>query len=72
MIYTTNAIESFNRGIRKVTKTRAIFPTQDAALKLIYLAIQDIEKKWIHPIRDWGIIYSQLTIYFEERLEKYL
>ncbi|MBT6820787.1 IS256 family transposase [archaeon] len=72
LIYTTNAIESFNRGIRKVTKTRAIFPTQDAALKLIYLAIQDIEKKWIHPIRDWGIIYSQLTIYFEERLEKYL
>ena len=44
LIYTTNAIESFNRGIRKVTKTRAIFPTQDAALKLIYLAIQNIEK----------------------------
>ena len=72
LIYTTNAIESFNRGVRKVTKTRSIFPTQDAALKLIYLAILDIEKKWIHPIRDWGIIYSQLTIYFEERLEKYL
>ncbi len=72
LIYTTNPIESFNRGIRKVTKTRAVFPTEDSLLKLLFLATQEIEKKWTQALRDWGIIYSQLTIYFEERLRKYL
>lgn len=71
LIYTTNPIESFNRGIRKVTKTRSIFPNEDAVLKLVFLAMQDIEKKWTRTIRNWGMIYSQLTIFFEERLEKY-
>jgi putative transposase len=72
LIYTTNPIESFNRSIRKVTKTRSIFPNQDALLKLAFLAIQDIEKKWNQTIRNWGLIYSQLAIYFEERLEGYI
>ena len=72
LIYTTNPIESFNRGIRKVTKTRSIFPTEDALLKLFYLAMQDIEKRWTQKIREWGRIYSQLVIHFEEQLEGYI
>ena len=72
LIYTTNPIESFNRGIRKVTKSRSIFPNEDAVLKLVFLAVQDIEKKWTQVIRNWGMIYSQLTIFFEDRLEKYI
>ena len=72
LIYTTNPIESFNRSVRKVTKTRTIFPTEDACLKLVFLAIQDIEKRWTQVIRDWGVIYSQLLIYFDERVRKYL
>ena len=71
LIYTTNPIESLNRGIKKVTKTRAIFPNEDALFKPVYLAIDDISKRWTMRIRDWSIIYSQLTIYFEERLRKY-
>jgi len=71
LIYTTNPIESLNRGIKKVTKTRAIFPNEDALFKLLYLAIDDISKRWTMRIRDWSVIYSQLTIYFEERLRKY-
>lgn len=71
LIYTTNPIESFNRSIRKVTKTRTIFPTEDALLKLVFLAIQDIEKRWTQTIRNWGKIYSQLVVFFEERLEGY-
>ena len=71
LIYTTNPIESFNRSIRKVTKTRTIFPTEDALLKLVFLAIQDIEKRWTQTIRNWGKIYSQLAVFFEERLNGY-
>jgi transposase-like protein len=72
LIYTTNPIESFNRGVRKVTKTRSIFPTEDACLKLIYLATEDIEKRWTQTIRGWGKIYSQLIIYFGDRLADYI
>jgi len=72
LIYTTNPIESFNRSLRKVTKTRTIFPNEDACLKLVFLAIQDIEKKWNRKIRDWAKIYSQLVINFEERLEGFV
>ena len=72
LIYTTNPIESFNRGIRKVTKNRAIFPTEDALYKLLYLAIQGMQRRWTQRVQNWGVIYSQLCIYFEERLAKYL
>jgi putative transposase len=71
LIYTTNPIESFHRNIRKVTKTRSIFPSEDALLKLFYLSIMDIEKRWTQMIRDWGSIFSQLMIFFEERLGRY-
>jgi transposase-like protein len=72
LIYTTNPIESFNRGIRKVTKTRSAFPTEDALLKLVFLAVRDIEKKWTMAYQDWGVIYSQLSIYFEDILKNYV
>ena len=72
LIYTTNPIESFNQGIRKVTKNKAIFPNEDALLKMLYLAIHDMSKKWTQKIQNWGVIYSQLCIYFEERLVNYI
>ncbi|KEJ91398.1 IS256 family transposase [Synergistes jonesii] len=69
MIYTTNQIENYNRQLRKVTKTRTIFPSDDALLKLLYLATMDITEKWTGRDRDWSKILSQLCIYFEERIE---
>lgn len=66
IIYTTNAIESLNSSIRKYTKTKTVFPDDTAALKSVYLAIRNIEKKWTKPIRDWGIILNQFIIKFAE------
>ena len=71
LIYTTNAIEGFNRQLRKVTKSKTIFPSDDSLLKMPYLAMMDITKKWTGHRQDWGVIHSQLEIYFEERLEGY-
>jgi transposase-like protein len=68
IIYTTNAIEGFNRQLRKVTKSKTVFPTDDSLLKMLYLATMDITKKWTGHRQDWGQIHSQLEIYFEERL----
>jgi putative transposase len=67
IVYTTNIIESLNRGIRKYTKTKSVFPHDQAALKSVFMAINNIEKKWILPIRDWGMILQQFLIIFEER-----
>jgi len=68
IIYTTNSIENFNRQLRKVTKTRTIFPTDDSLFKILYLAMMDITKKWKGRPRDWGQILSQLMIYFGDRI----
>jgi len=68
LIYTTNAVEGFHRMLRKFTKTKTIFPTDDAIRKAVYLSIREISKKWTQPIRDWGLIYGQLVLHFEERL----
>jgi transposase-like protein len=68
IIYTTNAIEGFNRQLRKVTKSKTVFPTDDSLLKMLYLATMDITKKWTGHRQDWGQIHSQLEIFFEERL----
>ena len=68
LIYTTNPIEAFNRGIRKVTKTKTSFRTTDSLFKLLYLVSQDIEEKWTLPIRNWGLILNQLMVYFEGRI----
>ncbi len=70
LIYTTNAIEGFNRQLRKVTKSKTVFPGDDSLLKMLYLATMDITKKWTGRRRDWSQIRAQLEIYFEERLEK--
>lgn len=68
LIYTTNPIESFHRGLRKVTKTRGIFPTTDSLFKLLYLATMDISKKWSMPIKNWHLIYAQLSVRFTDRI----
>ena len=68
LIYTTNTIEGFNRQLRKVTKSKTIFPSDDSLMKMLYLATVDITKKWTGHRQDWGQIHSQLEIYFEERL----
>ena len=68
LIYTTNAIENFNRGLRKVTKSKSVFPTDDALLKMLYLAMVDITKKWTGRRKDWGLIHSQLEVFFAGRL----
>ena len=68
LIYTTNILEGYNRQIRKVTKTRSNFPTEESVLKLMYLAARNIEKKWTMTIQHWALILSQLAIKFEGRL----
>lgn len=69
LIYTTNAIEGFNRQLRKVTKSKSVFPTDDSLLKMLYLAMIDITKKWTGRRQDWGRIHSQLEIFFEDRIK---
>ena len=68
LIYTTNAIEGFNRQLRKVTKSKTVFRSDDSLMKMLYLAMMDITKKWTGHGQDWCQIHSQLEIYFEERL----
>lgn len=68
LIYTTNSIEGFNRQLRKVTKNKGVFPTDDSLIKMLYLAMMDITKKWTGKRREWGQIHSQLEIYFADRL----
>lgn len=71
LIYTTNPIESLHRKIKKVSKNKSIFPNEQALFKLVYLAVEEAAKKWIMRHRDWAVIYSQLMIFFEDRLAKY-
>ena len=68
LIYTTNTIEGFNRQLRKVTKSKAVFPTDDSLFKMLYLAMMDITKKWTGRRQDWGMIHAQLSIYFADRM----
>ena len=70
-IYTTNAIESVNMSLRKVTKNRGSFPNDESMIKLLYLALQNIEKKWTMPIRNWKSALNQFTIIFENRMPTY-
>ncbi len=67
LIYTTNTIEGFTRQLRKVTKSKALFPSDEALKKTLYLCTQDIVKKWSMPYRDWGETYGQFMIEFGER-----
>lgn len=68
LIYTTNAIEGFNRQLRKVTKSKSVFPTDDSLLKMLYLAMIDITKKWTGRRQGWSQIHAQLAIYFADRM----
>ncbi len=70
-IYTTNAIESLNSVIRKVIKKRKLFPTDDSAKKVVYLAIQQASRKWTMPIRNWKSALNRFMIEFEDRLSDY-
>ena len=68
LIYTTNTIEGFNRQLRKVTKSKSVFPTDDSLLKMLYLAMMDVTKKWTGRRQDWSVIYAQMAIFYERRL----
>lgn len=67
-IYTTNAIESLNSSLRKVSQKRSAFPTDESILKVLYLALTKAEKKWTMPIRDWGAAMNQFAVYFGDRV----
>ncbi len=69
MIYTTNAIENLNRQLRKVTKTKSAFVSDDALMKILYLTTMSIVDKWTMPIKDWGSILDNLMIFFGDRVK---
>ena len=68
VIYTTNAIESLNMSLRKVTKARGSFPNDEAVFKLLYLALRNIAKKWTMPVHDWKAALNRFAIIYENRL----
>ncbi|MBC2582967.1 IS256 family transposase [Clostridium sp. DJ247] len=72
IIYTTNALEGFNRQLRKFTKIRTVFPTDDSLTKALYLATEQIMVKWTSPRQNWANTLAQLSIMFEDRLEQYI
>lgn len=71
LIDTTNTIEGFNRQLRKVTKSKSVFPTDDSLLKMLYLAMVDITKKWTGRRQDWSMIHAQMAVYFADRMPEY-
>lgn len=70
VIYTTNAIESLNMMLRKVTTNHLIFPSDEAVYKVIYLAMRNISKKWTMPIRDWKPALNRFAVEFADRFPK--
>jgi putative transposase len=68
LIYTTNAVEAYHRMVRKFTKAKAIFPTDDSIRKVVYLSVREITKKWTMPVQGWGMAYSQFAIFFPGRM----
>lgn len=68
IIYTTNTIENLNGKIRKYTKNKTSFPTDQAVMKSVFLAVNEVSKKWTKPIRDWGIILNQFLLIFDDRM----
>ena len=69
IIYTTNALEGFNRQVRKYTKSRTIFPTDESLNKCVYLATMEIMEKWTQPVPNWGATLAELTLFFTEELK---
>jgi transposase len=72
IIYTTNMIESYHRQLRKVTKGKSIFPTDEALLKMLYMATQDVLRKWTGRVQNWGQILLQLSIFFPDKVKAHL
>jgi len=72
IIYTTNIIEGYHRQLRKVTKTKTTYPTDDAVRKIIYLATDRIMKKWTMPIQNWKNCFAQIVVYFGDRIPENL
>lgn len=72
IIYTTNIVEGFHRQVRKVTKTKGAFTSDNALLKLVYLVVQRVSEKWTMPLHNWRLTLSQLYIRFEDRLKVHL
>lgn len=70
MIYTTNAVEALHRGFRKVTKNKAIFPTDDSLLKQLYLVMRDISKKWVNEVHNWKACLAYFVAAFPDRLSR--
>lgn len=68
LIYTTNAVESVHRQLRKVTKNKAVFPTDESLVKMLFLAIRDVSKKWTMPLHGWKTIISHLSVTYGDRL----
>jgi len=68
VIYTTNAIESLNSSLRKLLHYRGHFPTDEAVFKVMYLALSNLEKKWERPLRDWGVVLGQFSIFSKDRI----
>ncbi|RUS45407.1 IS256 family transposase [Cohnella sp. AR92] len=72
LIYTTNMIESYHRQLRKVTKGKSIFPTDEALLKMLYLVTMDVTRKWTGRVQNWGQMLLQLSVFFPERIGQHL
>jgi transposase-like protein len=72
IMYTTNIIESVHRQFRKLTKTKGAFPNENSLLKLLYMGIKNAKVKWTQPVHNWSLTLSQLAIFFEGRLDKFL
>ena len=68
MIYTTNAIQSINMSLRKIIKNRSSIPTNEAASKVLYLALNNTSRRWTMPIHDWKAALNRFTIQFEDRM----
>lgn len=72
VIYTTNAVEALHRQFRKVSKSKSLFPNDDALKKMLYLAYRDLSKKWTMPVRNWAVVISNFSIYFKDRLDDFI
>jgi putative transposase len=72
LIYTTNMIESYHRQLRKVSKGKSIFPTDEALLKMLYLATMDVTRKWTGRVQNWGQMLLPLSVFFPDRVSNYL
>ena len=72
LIYTTNIIESYHRQLRKVTKGKSIFPSDEALLKMLYLSTMDVIRKWTGRVQNWGQMLLQLSVFFPDRVGQHL